>query len=416
MLEPYYRRAECQLGVDGPPYDESVWETLGVHPPNFDRSTFCYRVSQWAPLGRRNFGLLFGPPLRESRTIHVALDATVTKIETDPADGRVTEVQAASQFGRSLAVRARHYVLACGAIETARLLLASGGTDGQGVANSSGLVGRFFQDHISCIAGEIRPSSRAAIQRLFDPWYRGRTMYGCKVELTDQAQKDMQTLNVMGHIKFAIPEALGLLEVRRMLRTIQEGKLPVPSISEALALARGAAELSRLVAARLFRNRRASPTRGVINLLVDAEQAPNPDSRVRLSDSRDALGLRRALLDWRVGSCEIHSIQTFARLFAQAFQKAGLGDINVAGTPDFSVENRLSAAKDMYHQLGTTRMSVSSETGVVTPTLRCHDVDNLYIVGGSVFPVGGIANPTFTIIALALRLADELKKRLTLRQ
>jgi choline dehydrogenase-like flavoprotein len=65
--------------------------------------------------------------------------------------------------------------------------------------------------------------------------------------------------------------------------------------------------------------------------------------------------------------------------------------------------------------MGTTRMSASPRDGVVSPTLRCHDVDNLYVVGGSAFPAGGIANPTFTIIALALRLADELKERLASR-
>ncbi len=412
VLAPYYRKAESLLGVDGPPYDESVWEALRIQPPAFDPSTFCYRFSQWAPLGRRNFGLLFGPALRRSSNVDVALNATVTKISTDPSGDRVVGVQTTSQSGPSLVVRARYYVLACGALETARLLLASGEGNSQGVANSSGLVGRFFQDHISCIAGEVRPSSRAVVQKFFEPRYRGRTMYSCKVELTDQAQQNMQTLNVMGHIKFAIPEALGLLEVRRMLHQMQAGKLPVPSLREAAALARGAGELSRLVAIRLFQKRRASASRGAIDLVVDAEQAPNPDSRVRLSDRRDALGLRKVLLDWRIGTCEMNSIRTFAQLFARAFQNAGLGQIDVAAEPDFSVEGRLSAARDMYHHLGTTRMSASLGTGVVTPTLRCHDVVNLYIVGGSVFPAGGIANPTFTIIALALRLADELKSRL----
>jgi choline dehydrogenase-like flavoprotein len=415
VLEPYYRSAESMLGVDGPPYDGSVWDGFKAQPPRFDPSRFCYRFSQWAALGRRNFGLLFGPALRKSPNVHVVLDATATSIKTDPSGARTIEVEAASRSGCAFVVNARYYVLACGAIETARLLLASGGVNGQGVANSSGLVGRFFQDHISCIAGEVRPRSRGAIQRLFDPRYRGRTMYSCKIELTDRAQRDLRTLNVMGHIKFAIPEALGLLEVKRMLQRVQEGKAPVPSIREAAGLARGAAELARLMAIRLFESRRASPSRGAIRLHVDVEQAPNPDSRVRLIDDRDALGVRRALLDWRVGEAEVRTIQTFARLFAEAFEQAGLGQIDLAGPADFSLDDGPSAARDIYHQMGTTRMSASPRDGVVSPTLRCHDVDNLYVVGGSAFPAGGIANPTFTIIALALRLADELKERLASR-
>jgi len=148
---------------------------------------------------------------------------------------------------------------------------------------------------------------------------------------------------------------------------------------------------------------------------VDAEQAPNPDSRIRLSSSRDALGMPKALIDWRVGEIECHSIQTFARLFSEAWQRAGLGGIAVAGPPNFGLEDRLTAARDIYHQMGTVRMSTSPRHGVVTPMLRCHDLDNLYLVGGGVFPAGGIANPTLTILALALRLADELKARVRAR-
>jgi choline dehydrogenase-like flavoprotein len=408
-LEPYYRAAEAILGVNGPPYDNAVWDTLNTPSPDFDPSLFCFRFSQWAPLGRRNFGLLFGAGLRKSRNVHVVLDATTTSIDTDASGTHATDVRATSRSGHALVVNARYYVLACGAIETARLLLASDRTRGCGVANSSGLVGRFFQDHISCIAGEIRPSSRAAIQNLFNPRYRGRTMYSCKIELTDRAQQDLGLLNVMGHIKFAIPEALGLLEVKRMVQRIQQGKLPVPSLGEAAALVRGASELARLTATRVLKNQRGSPSRGTIYLLVDAEQKPNPDSRVWLSEHRDAVGMRRAVLDWRVGEGELRSIQTFAQLFARTFERIGLGQIDLAGPVDFDLEDALSAAKDIYHQMGTTRMSASPRDGVVGPTLRCHDVDNLYVVGGSVFPAGGIANPTFTIIALALRLADELK-------
>jgi choline dehydrogenase-like flavoprotein len=411
-LEPYYRAAESVLGVNGPPYDATVWNALGTPPPDFDPAQFCFRFSQWAPLGRRNFGLLFGPALRKSRNVHVVLDATATAITTAQSGAHAIGVRAVSQSGHAIVVGAHWYVLACGAIETARLLLASDGVNGHGVANSSGLVGRFFQDHISCIAGEIRPSSRAAIQHLFNPRYRGRTMYSCKVELSDRAQQDLGLLNVMGHVKFAIPEALGLLEVKRMVQRIQTGKFPVPSLGEALALARGASELARLMATRMLRNQRGAPSRGAIYLLVDAEQTPDANSRVCLGDERDARGMRRAVVDWRVGEAELRTIQTFAQLFARAFERAGLGQIDLAGHADFELEDSLSAVRDIYHQMGTTRMSTSPQEGVVDPNLCSHDIDNLCIVGGSVFPAGGIANPTFTIIALALRLADELKKRL----
>jgi choline dehydrogenase-like flavoprotein len=99
----------------------------------------------------------------------------------------------------------------------------------------------------------------------------------------------------------------------------------------------------------------------------------------------------------------------FARVVAAEFARLGLGKIRLAGAPDFERRNTLGAARDIFHHMGTTRMSETAQTGVTRPDLRCHDVDNLYVAGPSVFPAGGIANPTFTALALTVRLADHLK-------
>jgi choline dehydrogenase-like flavoprotein len=88
----------------------------------------------------------------------------------------------------------------------------------------------------------------------------------------------------------------------------------------------------------------------------------------------------------------------------------GWGTVRLAGPPDFEQRESLGAARDIFHHMGTTRMSQRSESGVTRPDLRCHDVDNLFIAGPSVFPASGIANPTFTVLALTLRLADHLKR------
>lgn len=411
-LQPYYRRAEAMLGVVGPPYAEDVWDRLGLERPDLDRDVFTFRFSQWAPLGRRNLAVLLGRALRASRRLQVLLDATVAHITTTADGSSVREVDAVASDGTSVRVRADCYVLACGAIETPRLLLSS--TDGRGraIANASGLVGRFFQDHVSCIAGEIEPVSRERLQRLFDPRYREGTMYSCKIELADPMQESLRTLNAIAHVKFAIPQSLGLLEARRMIDRLQRGQAPVTSLREAAALAGGAAQLSRMALARVLARRRLSPPSGVIQLLIDTEQCPDADSRITLDAQRDSLGMRRARIDWRVGEQEMHSIKTIGTLLAESWERAGLGRIRLADRLDFDREDELGAARDTYHHMGTTRMSAMPADGVVNADLRCHDVVNLYIVGGSVFPTGGVANPTFTIIALALRLADEIKGQL----
>jgi choline dehydrogenase-like flavoprotein len=117
----------------------------------------------------------------------------------------------------------------------------------------------------------------------------------------------------------------------------------------------------------------------------------------------------RARLDWRITDLEYKTLTEFSRYVAAQFERLGLGRVRLAGPPDFTQRNVPGAARDIFHHMGTTRMSHNARDGVTRPDLRCHDVDNLYVAGPSVFPTGGIANPTFTALALTLRLADHLK-------
>jgi choline dehydrogenase-like flavoprotein len=409
-LEPHYRRVENLLGTQGPPYDATVWERVGVKPPEFAPTDFCIRFSQWAALGRRNFAVQWRRQLEAAGNILVLLDATAVAVRCSPAGERCESIDVRSRHGSQSLIRARTFIIACGGIETARLLLASDLPNGGGtVANRSGLVGRFFQDHVSYIAGEVEPASRRAVQYLFDPRYVGSTMFSAKLEPTDGAMSRHSWLNAMGHIAFQIPDALGWMELRRILRSIQAGRLELPSLDESRALLKGGLELSRLLLTRILARRRRSPGSGAILLLVDTEQAPNPDSRIVLDECRDALGMRRARLDWRVTDLEYRTLTQFAARIAAEFARLGLGRIRLAGPPDFTRRDLPGAARDIFHHMGTTRMSRAPEAGVTRADLRCHDVDNLYIAGCSVFPAGGIANPTFTALALGLRLADQLK-------
>lgn len=408
-LQPYYRRMERLLRTEGPPYDETVWERLGITSPGFDPAEFCVRFSQWASLGRRNFAVMWRRELERSQNVLVLLDATAVAVTCTSTGEHCNSIEIRSRDARRGSVSARSFVIACGGIETARLLLSSPVEAGGSVANRSGLVGRFFQDHVSYVAGTVVPESRASIQNLFDPRYLGATMYSVKIEPTQDAMRRHGWLNAMGHIAFQIPDALGWMELRRIMRSIQAGRLELPSLDESKAMVRGAAQLTRLILARIFNKRRRSPAAGAILLLIDTEQSPNADSRVMLDSQVDALGMPRALLDWRITDLEYKTLTQFARHLAAEFERLGLGKINLAGPPDFSQRDLPGAARDIFHHMGTTRMSRSAKTGVTRPDLRCHDVDNLFIAGPSVFPAGGIANPTFTALALALRLADHLE-------
>jgi choline dehydrogenase-like flavoprotein len=152
-------------------------------------------------------------------------------------------------------------------------------------------------------------------------------------------------------------------------------------------------------------------------VITRGEQAPNPDSRILLSDKRDALGQRRADLDWQMTDIDKHTAKIMAKVIDAEFRRLGLGTMEPAAwldepgpkwPVDLTVGNHPIAN---YHQMGGTRMSDDPSKGVVDANCRVHGYDNLYVAGSSVFVTSGWANPTLTIAALALRLADHLSDR-----
>ena len=140
------------------------------------------------------------------------------------------------------------------------------------------------------------------------------------------------------------------------------------------------------------------------------EQAPNPDSRVTLSTKHDALGLPRIKLDWRLTEQDRLSFYTHLHSLALEFGALGIGRLRVMVADQRDWPQPLGGGS---HHMGTTRMSDNPSHGVVDRNCKVHAVDNLYVAGSSVFPTSGVSNPTLTLVALTLRLADHLKGRIS---
>jgi choline dehydrogenase-like flavoprotein len=411
-LVGFYRRAEQVLGIKGEPYGDERWSLLDVQSPALDPETFHCRFSQWPPLRRRNFALSYEAHLQSSRNIAVMLHANVVNIATNDGATKVDHVEIKTFSGKSGKVKARVFVLCCGGIETARLLLASNRVEARGIGNRNDLVGRFFQDHLSLGAGRIVPEDRKYLQSVFNPSYANGVMHTCKIELNDRIRQRHEILNVLGHLIFEIPQGSGLREVKSVLAELQAGTISVARGAMRLARVRDRMDLLRLVVGKLFLKRRLSMRRGDIYLRVDSEQAPNPDSRVMLGGSRDALGMPRAVIDWRISELDIRTLTTFTHLIQQEWARLGLGRVIVPEETPSAESLRRGDMRDVFHHIGTTRMHDDPRKGVVDRDCKIHGVENLYVGSSSVFPTGGNSNPTLTIIALCLRLADHLKDAL----
>jgi choline dehydrogenase-like flavoprotein len=149
---------------------------------------------------------------------------------------------------------------------------------------------------------------------------------------------------------------------------------------------------------RLFRQPRSRAYRVTINL----EQAPDRNNRVTLSSRKDRFDQPLPRLDWRWNPIDESSRGGVRALIRESLESAGFGRVvsTEQARPD----------PNAHHHAGTTRMSRDPADGVVDQSCRLHGMENLYLAGASVFPTAGFANPTLTILALALRLADHLSR------
>ena len=147
-----------------------------------------------------------------------------------------------------------------------------------------------------------------------------------------------------------------------------------------------------------------------IPIHCSSEQMPNPDSRIALGTTTDAFGMRTVTINWQLTARDKQGVVAGHRLFGAEIGRAGFGRLwTSVSDDDVTWPARMFGNQ---HNIGTTRMDRDAQLGVVNENCRVHGVANVYVAGSSVFPTEGTANPTLTIVALALRLADHIKERL----
>jgi choline dehydrogenase-like flavoprotein len=387
---------------------------------DWERGLFSHRmlrptVSLWAKRPMR-FGAAYRSELRRSARVRVVLYTNVTGIALTPEGTAVAALQAATLGGTRLVFRARDYVLASGALETARLMLVSRDVHAAGVGNAHDLVGRYFMDHPRAVFGRVRLYPGARL-----PLLRGRLLPSGLVQvgigLTPMIQRDEGLLNHYATLETEASEytqAAYQSFIRTMKVLLRRGYAGNRArfASHRLGDIRGLIylltpkEIVPHAAYRWYRAVRdagghsAGGTRVVVYF---CEQPPAADSRITLSIERDRLDMNKLVLDWRISPEVIRGVLRLQAILRQALKAAEVGELEPGdGEPAFT---------DASHHMGTTRMNVHARHGVVDVDGRVHGVGNLFVAGSAVFPSAGHANPTFTIVALALRLADRLRRR-----
>lgn len=326
------------------------------------------------------FGEKYRAELERSENVRVYVNANLIDLRLENGARAIKEAAFRSYHrDEPFSVKARVFVLCLGGIENARALLNADREIDGGLGNEHGLVGRYFLEHPHAPAGKAVLRDALTWMLVYSPtpaFMRAKRVlnFGMRIGNFDQ---------------WNAPDFTGALE-------------PHPPCL---------LEFETLLAAEMKGESRACPAH-VGDVFIACEQSLDPESRVSLSPERDRFGLRQASLSWRLSELDLRTLRTGAAEVAGHLATYDVGRMKIA---DWLLENRLPTADELWggnHHMGTTRMSDDPKRGVVDAMGRVHSLENLYIGGSSVFSTSGHANPTFTIVQLALRQADILKRRL----
>jgi choline dehydrogenase-like flavoprotein len=378
-----------------------------------------------------DFGRRYRDRIRDSVNVTAVLQARCVGLNQATGGDRIDSVDILLPSGRRLSVRSAVFVLALGGLETTRLLLAAG-RGGTGFGNRSDRLGRFYACHIESSIGRLVPHGAKVafdFEKTSDGIYCRRQM-----QFTAASQREHRLLNTAFRLHFPeysdashgssilsaiyLAKSFLISEYRSILQQNAEFSVFSPNSAHWRNVIAGVPEMLRFGVDWVFRRQLAErklPYTLVANadgsypLEFNCEQTPLESSRISLLQETDEHGLPRIRIDWRRSDEDIAAVQRAFALLREALGRSGACRLEF---DDAQLPVRLQRAAPLGgHHLGTTRMAASENAGVVDANCAVFGLPNLFVASSSVFPTGSHANPTLTIVALALRMAEHLKSR-----
>lgn len=419
-LAPYEDEAHDLIGLRRSfSYDAAVFDLFKARPPAFDSAVLDFTAFQFGKT--LIFGETYAPALAAAGDVEVYLNANVVALARGGEGRKIEAATIKTLDGKTFTARAKAFVLASGGVDNARLLLNWTDRAPDGLCNESGLVGRNFMEHPTATAGLIRSDDWQSLCDLFSPGLVNGRLVETGLWPSARMQREKKILNAVARIR-PVVAADPTQALREIIWNARHRKIPLTLqwYKNEWMKARIDAILSDpfSIPLNIIRHLQGRPKRfkaDSIVLEIRTEQAPNPDSRVSLAETKDPFGLRRAHLHWAMTPLDKKTMRVVAEAVDSELKRLGLGAVEMH---DWIKTDDLVFSPDMigaHHHMGTTRMSDRAADGVVDRDCKAHSLDNFYIAGGSVFPTASFVNPTLTLICLALRLADHLRARLRAR-
>jgi choline dehydrogenase-like flavoprotein len=409
---PYFVKAADQLGFDTDKFFQTkVSDELspGRPAPFIEAKSAVLETETWfiSQPGYRNFNPRYVKEVTTLPGVEVYLNANLTNIDLAENGRTVKSFTVKTLSGRRFSVKPKAGVIACHAIENARLLLASNDVVKTGIGNQGDQLGRNFFDHIHVQSGRLVAAPQI-MPKLYSfdpilPKYDRTT--SSHLTASNKARIDENLL----HYVCVLDPNYGTREKRMgdaVSRLAKDFFRPYEDqMAEDVATLLG--DPPNAMSSTLARLGLRERTPLFYNLTQHIEQWPNPDSRVTLLAERDLLGVPIVSLNFTLGEADFRTFARGQELVVRELSALGWGRLStVPLTPDYIRQNVIGN----WHHMGTTRMSNAPQAGVVDRDCRVHGTDNLYVAGSSIFPNATSAGPTIHLMAFAYRLAEHLEK------
>jgi choline dehydrogenase-like flavoprotein len=392
-LRPYFARAQALVEAGPWMYDDTARHLDGADGKVMALGggglyTSFFQFSKMRGESHATyFGQRYGADLKAAPRIATWLNAGVTGLKLSHDAQRIEQVTVATLNGKRLTVKPRVTVLAAGAMENARLMLASNDVAAAGVGNQNDLVGRFFADH---------PIPRdVGTLVLFDG--PASKLYWNSNDINSTTTLADGTL-----IRAVFSPTEAFARRQHLLGSLTTVEYPVKLDEAATAAVVATAQGLGVDAG----NARAH------TLGVGLEPTPDPDRRLTLTGERDALGMPRLTLNTTLPQGDFLLYEKTLRELGRQLLAARTGMLRLAYHDREGWMQGMTTQHDVWwgrHHMGTTRMHNDPKKGVVDADSKVHGIANLFVAGSSVFPTYGSSNPTMNLLALTLRLADHLK-------
>lgn len=395
-LKDHYNTANQFMKIDTLNYREDIFKLFKTEKLFPGDEVFDQHFSKFA--SEPNFRKLYAKEL--DKYVTILYNAVVTNINTNTTNV-VTQIRLTNFNNQQRLINVQKLIIACGTIESVRLLLNSNELGSKGRVDGSGWLGKAFMEHPCITVGSLSTKANYKLQSIFNTKIHKGKKFSVRFSLNETVQQEQKLVNAsLGLMFYYKHESLDpYVEVKKITK-----EKKIQGLSKIIKNFPAYIKTFYAYTIGKFIYKHKASGRAVLML----EQEPLLNSTITLSEEKDKLGMSKVILNWRISRVTWETAVYISSYFKKEFDNTSLGTLLLEKNLTAENENWEDYLSDVNHHMGGARMSNDSSTGVVDKNLKVWGLENLFVCSCAVFPTCSHSNPTLTLLALTSRLANHL--------